>query len=71
MTNDKRSNFVRIAETRTNRIMEDLVKLGDLSKYTYYEYTPDQVNMIFSAIEEEMKRQKARLLERGKKFTLR
>ena len=43
--------------------MNGLVLLGNLSRYSYYEYTPAQINKIFTAIEEETQRQKQRLLE--------
>lgn len=68
---DKKENFVRIAEKRTAKIIDDLIQLGSMSTKTYYEYSDDQITAIFSAIEEEAHRQKVRLLERGKKFTLR
>lgn len=63
MDKDKKANFIRVAEARTNRILDGLVLLGNLSRYSYYEYTPAQINKIFTAIEEETQRQKHRLLE--------
>lgn len=58
----KKANLIRVAEARTNRILDGLVLLGNLSRYSYYEYTPAQINKIFTAIEEETQRQKQILL---------
>ena len=73
MTVDKKGNFIRIAESRTNKIIESITLLGNLSNSSYYEYTPDQVEAIFSAIQEELDAQKKRFADSGpkkKKFRL-
>lgn len=70
---DKKANFIRIAEARTNKIIESITLLGNLSNTSYYEYTPAQVNAIFSAIQEEIDVQKKRFFEKEtkkKKFRL-
>lgn len=51
----KREKFVRLAEARTNRIIETLQLLGNCSNTTVYEYTLDDVDKIFQAIELEMR----------------
>lgn len=70
---DKKANFIRIAEQRTNKIISSIALLGNLSNTSYYEYTPKQVEDIFSAIQEELDTQKKRFTEKGfrkKKFRL-
>lgn len=60
MAVDKKANFVRIAEARANKIIESIRLLGNLSNNSYYEYTPKQINAMFSAIQEELDNQKKR-----------
>ena len=70
---DKKANFIRIAESRTNKIIESITLLGNLSNPSYYEYTPEQIDAIFSAIQDELDTQKKRFLEKEtkkKKFRL-
>ena len=56
----KRECFVRIAEARTNKIIEMLRLLGNCSNTATYEYTKEDVKKIFSAIEEELKSAKTK-----------
>jgi hypothetical protein len=73
MAVDKKANFIRIAEARTNKIIESITLLGNLSNTSYYEYTPDQIEAMFSAIQEELDNQKKRFADSGpqkKKFRL-
>lgn len=67
-----KNNFVRVAETRTDKVIADLKLLGKLADRVYYEYSDSQIERIFKAIEEEAARQKRHLLSRGKdnKFKL-
>lgn len=61
MAVDKKANFIRIAEARTNKIIESITLPGNLSNTSYYEYTPDQIEAMFSAIQEELDNQKSGL----------
>lgn len=73
MSVDKKANFVRIAEARTNKIIESIALLGNLSNASYYEYTQDQVKKIFRAIQEELDNQKKKFSAqepKKKKFRL-
>lgn len=73
MAVDKKANFIRIAESRTNKIIESIALLGNLANTSYYEYTPDQIEAMFSAIQEELDTQKKHFEEAGpkkKKFRL-
>ena len=47
----KRERFVRLAEARTNKILDMLKLLGNCSSKSNYEYTDDDVKKIFNAIE--------------------
>lgn len=51
----KRSKFVRIAENRTNKIIETIKLLGNCSNKNNYEYTEEDVKKIFGEIERELK----------------
>ena len=47
----KRERFVRLAETRTNKIIDMVQLLGNCSNTSVYEYTQQDVDKIFTAIE--------------------
>ena len=69
---EKAENFKRIAEARTNKIIKAISLLGNLSNKSYYEYTPEQINAIFDAIQEELDLQRSHFNkeEKKKKFRL-
>lgn len=54
----KREKFVRLAEARTNRIIDTLQLLGNCSNTSAYEYTQQDVDQIFAAIEAEVREAK-------------
>lgn len=72
MKETKRERFQRIATNRTNRIMDQLRLLGNCSNRSNYEYTDDEVKKIFTAIEGELRAQKARFTSspKSERFTL-
>ena len=51
----KRERLVRIAEARTNKIIDMLRLLGNCSNKGNYDYSEADVQKIFSTIEKEMK----------------
>lgn len=59
---DKRERFVRIAESRTNKILEQIRLLGNCSNKNNYEYTEEDVKKIFSVIESELKIAKSKYI---------
>lgn len=70
----KRERFVRIAEARTNKIIEMVRLLGNCSSKAAYDYTDEDVKKIFNAIEKELKISKNKfsdLEDKEEKFTLR
>ncbi len=70
----KREKFVRIAEARTNKIINMTQLLGNCSNQNLYEYTQKDVNKIFNAIQAELDEAKKRYSkqdsQKGSKFTL-
>lgn len=55
MAESKRARFVKIAENRTNKIIDMLRLLANCSNKSNYEYDEDDVKQIFTAIEKEVK----------------
>jgi hypothetical protein len=45
-----RDNFVRLAESRTQKLLKDFDLLGNLSNRSNYSYSEDDVKLIFRAI---------------------
>lgn len=74
MAETKRDRFVRIAEARTNKIIDMLRLLGNCSSTSNYEYTDDDVKKIFGAIEREMKNARSKFSgtdeQKDDRFTL-
>ena len=70
----QREKFVRIAEARTNKIIDMIQLLGNCSNQNQYEYTQKDVNKIFNAIQAELDEAKKRYSkqdsQKGSKFTL-
>ena len=56
----KRERFVRLAEARTNKIIDMMKLLGNCSSTANYEYTEADVKKIFGAIEHELKNTQAK-----------
>ena len=54
----KREKFVRLAEARTNKIIDMIQLLGNCSNLSTYEYTSQDVDKIFAAIESELREAK-------------
>lgn len=62
----KRNNFKRISENRVSKILAMLAQLTNLGNSSYYEYTDEDIEKIFKAIELEAKKSKETLLRRNK-----
>ncbi len=73
MDNDKKKEerFLKIAENRTNTILQTLRLLGNCANTNNYMYTEKQVRQIFSAIESELKLTKLKFEKKKNKFSLR
>lgn len=67
---NKKENFKRISENRVSKILTLLSQLTNLSNSSFYEYTDEEIDKIFDAIETETKNTKNALLKaNGKKRT--
>ncbi len=69
---EKKERFKRVAEGRTNKIIDQIRLLGNCSNRSNYEYSDEDVKKIFSAIEQELRDAKAKYQsrERSRKFEL-
>lgn len=54
----KRENFKRIAESRTNKILAMVELLGNLSNTSFYEFNEEEIEKIFSTIQESLNNQR-------------
>jgi len=70
----KREKFVRLAEARTNKIIDMLQLLGNCSNSSAYDYAQQDVDKIFAAIEAEVREVKKKFnkiaSKKGSRFTL-
>ena len=74
MSETKHDKFIRIAEARTNKIIDMIRLLSNCSNKATYEYTEEDIKKIFSVLEQELKTCKNKFHESGDKesrFTLR
>ena len=72
-TETKRERFVRIAEARTNKILEMMRLLGNCSSKGNYEYSEEDIKKIFGVLEKELKNTKNKFLgldAKEERFTL-
>ncbi|MFA5637924.1 MAG: hypothetical protein WCY49_03950 [Anaerovoracaceae bacterium] len=70
----KHEKFTRIAEARTNKIIDMIQLLGNCSNTTVYEYSTSDIDKIFAAIENEVKEARKKFNKsdgkRSNRFTL-
>ena len=63
--------FKRIAEVRTNAVLDRLRILGNLSNKQMYSYSEEDIKKIFSAIDKQVKEVRAKFnSQKEKKFKL-
>lgn len=58
--NEKNERFRRLAENRTNAVIKKIAILSNCSNKSMYNYSAQEVNKIFSAIETELRIAKAK-----------
>ena len=56
--NAKQENFKRIAENRVNKIIDMISKLENLNNTSFYQYSDEQMENVFNAIQKELDKQK-------------
>lgn len=69
----KRDKFVRLAEARTNKIIDMVRLLGNCANKAVYDYDDSDVTKIFNALEREIKVTRAKFSfedSENKKFKL-
>ena len=57
---NRKTNFKRIAENRTNKIISMISLLGNLSNRSYYDYSEKEIELIFDAIQNELDKQRVK-----------
>lgn len=69
---EKAERFKRVAENRTNRIIDQIRLLGNCANKSNYEYSDEDIKKIFLAIEIELKETKLKYQRKtkNKKFEL-
>lgn len=74
MGENKRDRFIRVAETRTNKIIKLMQLLGNCANKNNYDYTEKDAQVIVEALEEELDNIKAKFnlisVPSNKKFKL-
>ena len=65
--NTKQENFKRIADNRTSKIVDLISKLHNLTNSSFYEYTDEQIDDMFKAIQKELDKQKNIFISERKK----
>ena len=68
--NDKPDRFKRLATFRTNEVLNRLRILGNCADRRSYDYTDEEIEKIFRAIDEQTKIIKARFKKPRKGFKL-
>lgn len=71
MRSSKSENFIRIAERRTERVLEALRLLRQCSNERNYEYSDAQVKKIFSEIRRHVRESEQCFQKKGSKRTFR
>lgn len=54
MGETKKERFVRLAENRTNKALEMIRLIGNLSNKSVYDYSAEDISKIFYALESEV-----------------
>lgn len=64
---ERAEKFVTLAEVRTNKAINAIRLIGNLSNRANYKYTDDQVEQIFAALEAHLKETKKRFASNEEK----
>lgn len=67
MNESRNEKFKRLATQRTNAVLEKLRLLGNLSSRGNYEYSEEEINKIFSAIDFQVRSVKSLFTKGSKK----
>ena len=64
----KREAFLRLAEKRTNAVLERIRVLSNCANPYAYEYTDEDVRRIFAAIDQELKIARAKFQDQRRRY---
>lgn len=67
---NRRDNFTRIIPKRISKLLDDISRLRNLDNTYYYEYSKEELEGIFKAIQDELDNTKDYLLKERKEFKL-
>lgn len=70
MEENRRQRFKRLATKRVNKALNQLRVLGNLANRSYYDYTEEDINKMFKAIESQVKGLKGKFHTGPSKFRL-
>ena len=70
-SNQKQKNFKRIAEARVEKTLDMMDLIGNLSNTSFYEYTDEDIDKIFSALQESLDKNKDKFNKTKKQKTKR
>lgn len=71
MKNEKNEKFKRLAVNRTNKVIDTIRLIGNLSNKSHYDYSENEVEAIFESIREELDTQYKKFTNsKPKKFRL-
>ena len=73
ISENRHARFKRLAEARTDKVLDMLDLIGNLSNKSFYEYTDVEIKSIFDAIEKSVKENKDKFNKKKKhkrRFTL-
>ena len=65
---NKKDNFKRLAEARTEKVLDMIDLIGNLSNTSFYEYEDKEVKAIFDAIEKSIEENKKKFNKKSKKI---
>jgi hypothetical protein len=57
---EKREKFVRLAEQRVNRALNDIRLIGNLSNRNAYSFNDEDIKKVFKALQKELDQARAR-----------
>ena len=63
----KHNNFVRIAQNRKNKIISTIEQLNNLTNYSFYEYSEEEIKEMFVELKKKMEEVEKRLTSSCKK----
>ena len=71
MTDNKRTEYRRVAEKRVNKVLDELDKIGSMGCRSYYEFSDEDVERIYTAISNRLDAMRENLLARQRPGTFR